>query len=97
MKEFNYPQRELSLNVSTGGYLKVTLVVGGKTKSINSHILVAEAFLGKRPEAWSCAIATAFRQITVWKTLGGIRTLRTISTGNDTELCRRGKSILWQK
>ena len=50
MKEFNYPQRELSLNVSTGGYLKVTLVVGGKTKSINSHILVAEAFLGKRPE-----------------------------------------------
>lgn len=48
-KEFSYPGRELSLNKSTGGYMKVTVVFCGKTVSINSHILVAEAFHGVRP------------------------------------------------
>ena len=48
-KEFSYPSRELSLNKSTGGYMKVTVVFGGKTISINSHILIAEAFHGVRP------------------------------------------------
>jgi len=50
LKEFSYPGRELSLNKSTGGYMKVTIVFGGKTVSINSRILVAEAFHGARPD-----------------------------------------------
>jgi hypothetical protein len=42
-------------NLNTNGYQMVRLMVDGKAKSMLVHHLVAEAFIGPRPEGMYCA------------------------------------------
>ena len=46
----NYKTRVLKQNIDSGGYAQVTLCNHTKRKTIGVHVLVAEAFIGKRPK-----------------------------------------------
>jgi len=46
-----YGVREMKLHPNSHGYLRVKLTINGRSKNYMVHKLVAEAFIGKRPNA----------------------------------------------